>query len=76
LKNDITRRIEMRAYVIVTAVIFGLLTVMHIWRMAVESAELAHQPPYVAIIVLSALLCAWGVWVLVRQPQTRGGPPA
>jgi hypothetical protein len=52
------------------------LTVMHIWRMAVESAELAHQPPYVAIIVLSALLCAWGVWVLVRQPQTRGGPPA
>ena len=66
----------MRAYVIVTAVIFGLLTLVHLWRVAAESASLAHQPEYVVITALSALLCAWGIRVLVRQPQTHGGPPA
>jgi EamA domain-containing membrane protein RarD len=66
----------MRAYVIVTAVIFGMLTVLHLWRVAAESAALAHQPEYMVITALSALLCAWGVWVLVRRPRTQGTPPA
>ena len=66
----------MRAYVIVTAVIFGLLTLVHLWRVAAESASLAHQPEYVVITALSALLCGWGIWVLVRPPRTQGTPPA
>jgi hypothetical protein len=56
-----------RAYVIVTAAIFGLLTVAHIWRVAVESTLLAREPEYVVITALSAALCVWGVRLIMVQ---------
>jgi hypothetical protein len=59
----------MRAYVITTGVLFGLLTVAHVLRMATENADLARDPFYVAITLLSAALCAWSVYVL-RRPRT------
>ena len=61
----------MRAYVTVTAIIFGLLTFVHIWRMIAESRQLAHQPEFLVISALSAALCAWGVWVLTDSRRAR-----
>ena len=49
----------------VTAGIFGLLTIVHVWRAIEESPTLARDPWFLGITVLSALLCGWGVRLLV-----------
>jgi hypothetical protein len=51
----------------VTAGIFGLLTIVHIWRAIEESPTLAHDPWFLGITALSALLCGWAVRLLVRE---------
>lgn len=57
----------MRAYVITTGVVFGLLTVAHLLRMIVESPRFATDPAYLAITAASAAMCAWA-WYVVRRP--------
>ena len=47
----------MKRYLWVTGVLFGLLTVVHVWRMFVESK--ARDPWFVLITAISALLCVW-----------------
>ena len=55
----------MKAYLVVTAALFGLLTVAHVWRMVVE-ASIRADPWFLLTTVLSILLCAWGVRLLAR----------
>lgn len=55
----------MRFYIALTAIVFGLLTVMHVWRMVAESASLARDPFFLVITVISAALCAWAVRLIV-----------
>jgi hypothetical protein len=55
----------MRAYVRVTGVIFGLLTLAHIWRVVAESRRLAADPWFVLITLLSAALCGWALRLLL-----------
>ena len=55
----------MKAYLMVTAGIFGLLTIVHVWRAVKESPTLAHDPWFLGITLLSALLCGWAVRLLV-----------
>ncbi len=52
----------MRSYVIVAGVVFGLLAVVHLWRM-VEEPHLARDPWFLlATIAAGALgLAAWRV---------------
>jgi len=57
----------MKTYLTLTAVVFGLLTVMHVWRMIAESASLARNPWFLLLTVLSAGLCIWAVRLLVVQ---------
>ncbi|HET7234366.1 MAG TPA: hypothetical protein VFJ16_30410 [Longimicrobium sp.] len=57
----------MRAYVITTGVVFGLLTIAHIARMIAERPGLAEEPWYLAITAASAALCAWAFVVLRRS---------
>jgi len=59
----------MKAYVITTGVIFGLLTLVHIWRAIVE-AHLAADPWYVLITAVAAALCLWAVRLLWRWPRS------
>jgi len=54
----------MKAYLIVTSTIFGLLTVVHVWRAMSESRSLAADPWYILITVLSAALCLWACRLL------------
>lgn len=49
----------MRAYLLTTAILFGLLVIVHIWRMAVEPSS--RDPFMYAITVLAAALCGWAV---------------
>jgi hypothetical protein len=55
----------MRTYVIVTSVVFGLLTVAHLARMFVE-AGFSADPVYWLITAIAAALCLWAVFVLRR----------
>jgi hypothetical protein len=59
----------MKAYVITTGVIFGLLTVAHVLRIAHENPHLAEVPWYVAITAASAALCVWAFVLLRRAPK-------
>ncbi len=58
----------MRTYVIATGVIFGLLTLVHVWRIF-EEPPLARDPWFILVTLIAAGLCA-GAWRLVR----RSGP--
>jgi hypothetical protein len=57
----------MRFYLALTAVVFALLTVVHIWRMVAESTSLARDPWFLIITIISAGLCFWAVRLLVLQ---------
>jgi hypothetical protein len=57
----------MKAYVITTGAIFGLVTGAHILRMIMENRNLLTDPVYIALTVLSAALCIWAVQILRRM---------
>lgn len=55
-----------RAYLALTGALFGLLTLVHIWRAFVER-HLATDPWFILITLISAALCLWA-WRLLRRP--------
>jgi len=62
----------MKTYLTLTAALFGLLTVVHFWRMLVERETLAKDPWFLIITLVSAALCFWAVRLLVvarRRPD-------
>lgn len=64
------RKQPMKTYVMTTGVLFGLLTVVHIWRMIEEGRQLATEPWYLLITATAAALSLWA-WRLVRvSPRT------
>jgi hypothetical protein len=58
----------MKAYVITTGVIFGLLTLAHVLRIIGENRQLATDPAYMAITLVSAAMCIWA-WYAVRHAK-------
>lgn len=54
----------MKAYVMITGAVFGLLTLAHIWRVIEEEPHLATDPWYVLITVAAATLCLWACRLL------------
>jgi hypothetical protein len=58
----------MKAYVITTGVIFGLLTLAHVLRIVSENRQLATDPAYMAITAASAAMCLWA-WHVVRRAR-------
>jgi hypothetical protein len=59
----------MRAYVITTGSVFGLLVVVHVWRMIEEGPHLATDPFYILITAVAAALCLWACRVLKVMPR-------
>ena len=55
----------MRTYVMTTGILFGLVTMAHIWRVFVEGPGLATDPWYILLTVVAAGLCLWA-WRLIR----------
>ena len=61
--------VHMKTYVVTTAVIFGLLTVLHILRMVEEHPHAGEEPWFVLITLASAALCVWGLVLLRHRPK-------
>ena len=59
----------MKAYLITTGAVFGLLTVVHLWRIIVEGLHLATEPVYVLITLAAASLCVWALLLLRRSTR-------
>ena len=59
----------MKVYLALTAVVFGVLTAVHVWRMIAESTSLAKDPFFLLLTVVSASLCLWAVKLLVTQTR-------
>ena len=59
----------MKAYVMTTGAVFGLLTLAHIWRVMEEGPRLAREPWWVLITIAAAALCLWAVRLLWRSPR-------
>ncbi len=51
----------MKAYVMTTGALFGLITLAHLWRMVAEDRHLATNPLYILLTILAAAL---GIWAL------------
>ena len=55
----------MRTYVMTTGILFGLVTMAHVWRVFVEGPGLATDTWYILLTVVAAGLCLWA-WRLIR----------
>jgi hypothetical protein len=55
----------MRAYVMTTGVLFGLVTLAHVWRVFEEGRGLATDPSFILLTIVAAALCLWA-WRLIR----------
>ena len=56
------KAIFMKAYVMTTGAVFGLLTLAHIWRVIAEEPHLATEPWYVLVAVAADSLLPLGFW--------------
>ena len=56
----------MKSYVVTTASIFALLTLVHLWRALAEERQLIGDPRFIFVTALSTAFAAWGFWVLRR----------
>jgi hypothetical protein len=54
----------MKPYVVTTGALFGVLALVHLWRI-VEERPLATDPWFVLITVAAAALCLWA-WRVLR----------
>jgi drug/metabolite transporter (DMT)-like permease len=61
----------MKAYLITTAAVFGLLTLAHILRAVQEGSSLASSPWFILLTLASAVLCAWALLLLRRLAPPR-----
>jgi len=59
----------MKAYIMATGAVFGLITVAHIWRVVEEGSRLATEPWYIVLTLAAAGLCLWAVRLLWRWPR-------
>ena len=55
----------MRAYVMTTGVLFGLITLAHVWRAFEEGRGLATDLSFILLTIAAAALCLWA-WRLIR----------
>jgi hypothetical protein len=55
----------MKAYLVTTGAVFGLVTFAHLWRIIDEWPYLATEPWYVLLTAVAAALGVWA-WRLIR----------
>jgi dolichyl-phosphate-mannose--protein O-mannosyl transferase len=54
----------MKAYLLTTGTVFGLLALAHVWRVIGESRSLGTDPWFVVITVISAAMSVWAFRLL------------
>ncbi len=60
----------MKAYVMTTGVLFGLITLAHVWRVFEEGRGLAADPSFILLTIAAAALC---LWALATDPALDAG---
>jgi hypothetical protein len=58
----------MKAYVVTTGSVFGLIVVAHVWRAVEEGSHLLTDPAYLLLTAFSAGLCFWA-WRVFRDAR-------
>ena len=61
----------MKAFLITTGTVFGLITLAHIARAIAEGPGVAKDPVFILLTLLAAGLSAWSwrlLWTLDRRP--------
>ncbi len=59
----------MRAYLITTGAVFGLITLAHVGRMIAEGPRLLGEPVYILLTIVAGAFCGWAVHLLRRAPK-------
>jgi hypothetical protein len=59
----------MKAYVITSGLIFALIAIAHLARVATESTRILHEPIFVVLTILAAALSIWAFVVLRRSVE-------
>lgn len=54
----------MRAYLMTTGTVFGLITLAHMLRVLEEGGGLLRQPWFVLLTLATAAMCLWAVRLL------------
>jgi hypothetical protein len=54
----------MKAYLITTGTVFGLLALAHVWRVIGESRSLGTDPWFVVTTLISAAMSVWAFRLL------------
>ena len=60
----------MKAYLVTTGTVFGLITVAHVFRIMVEGLHLAREPLYIVLTLAAAGLSLWAWRLLWRSTRT------
>lgn len=55
--------IVMKAYIIITGIVFGLLAVAHVLRVMAEGTYLLTEPIFVLTTIASVGLFAWAIFL-------------
>ena len=56
----------LRAYLITTGTVFGLITLAHVWRAIAEGPRVARNPVFLLLTLVAAALSFWA-WRLLRR---------
>jgi hypothetical protein len=62
----------MKAYLLTTGTLFGVLALVHVWRAIDTEPQLASEPWYVLVTIIAAALSVWAFRLLrlaVRPAQ-------
>lgn len=59
----------MRLYLIVTAALFVLLAIVHVWRIAVEGGGPLHEADFLIASVVAIGMAVWAIVLLRRMPR-------
>lgn len=66
----------MKAYVITTGAIFGLIIVAHVCRLVADGPQLATNPFFILMTTAAAGLCVWACCLLKAGiPRGKAKPP-
>lgn len=60
----------MKAYIMTTGTVFGLIAIAHIWRILGENPHLAIEPWFDALTLAAAALCLWAMSLLRRSSKS------
>jgi hypothetical protein len=58
----------MKAYLLITGLIFALVVVAHVVRLVQEGAQVSHDPWFLGLTLLAAGLSVWAFRLLARLP--------